>query len=106
MRKLLAGGLGLVFAASVLTAAPQPAEARSTGTILGILAVGAIVGYAYHYHYLPPPRRHHRGHIVGPFHRGSHVHWCESRYRTYNRYTDLYFYEPGKQRRCRSPYSG
>lgn len=34
-----------------------------------------------------------------------HVEWCEEHYTTYNEDTDMYFYKPGKQKRCISPFS-
>ena len=73
---------------------PQPAKADSALLILGGLVVGALV--VAHHH--PSFRSLH------PWD-SRHVSWCQSRYRTYNRSTDLYFYKPGQQRRCRSPYS-
>ena len=99
MKKLAAIGLGVALAAATLTTTPQPAKADSAAALLlGGLAVGLII--AHHYH---NPNR-------GPLHvlhPGSwgHTHWCQSRYRTYNPNTDLYFAKPGEQRRCRSPYS-
>ena len=35
----------------------------------------------------------------------AHVDWCEDQYQTYDPSTDLYFYAPGKQKRCNSPYN-
>ena len=35
----------------------------------------------------------------------GHVAWCESKYQTYDEDTDMYFYAPGKQTYCISPWS-
>ena len=90
-RKLAAIGLSLALAAGAMTTTVQPAKAE-LGTFLGGLVIGYIVGV----HVDHPPLftwRH------------KHVSWCEAKYRTYNRYTDLYYYKPGLQRHCVSPYS-
>jgi hypothetical protein len=34
-----------------------------------------------------------------------HVDWCEAQYQTYDEDTDMYYYAPGKQRQCISPWS-
>lgn len=34
-----------------------------------------------------------------------HTEWCEDQYQTYDEDTDLYFYAPGKQKQCISPWS-
>ena len=95
MKKFAAIGLGVALAAATLTTSPQPAKADPALWILGGLVVGALVIAHHHpsFHSLHPWNSHH------------HVNWCESRYQTYDRSTDLYFYKPGQQRRCRSPYS-
>lgn len=35
----------------------------------------------------------------------AHTRWCEETFRTYDPVTNLYFYKPGKQRECISPFS-
>jgi hypothetical protein len=35
----------------------------------------------------------------------NHTDWCEAQYQTYDADTDMYFYKPGKQKRCISPWS-
>jgi hypothetical protein len=35
---------------------------------------------------------------------GDHADWCDERYQTYDRSTNLYYYAPGKQRECDSPH--
>jgi hypothetical protein len=35
---------------------------------------------------------------------GDHEDWCDNQYQTYDRGTNLYYYAPGKQRECNSPY--
>ena len=94
MKKLLAMGLAVGLGAATLTATTaQPAKADG-GLFLGGLVLGYVVG-SHH------PWPHHSWH--GHWH-SKHVWWCENHYRTYNRYTDLYYYRPGKQRHCVSPY--
>jgi hypothetical protein len=34
-----------------------------------------------------------------------HTEWCEDHFQTYDEDTDLYFYAPGKQKHCESPWS-
>jgi len=35
----------------------------------------------------------------------AHTEWCEENYKTYDEDTNLYFYKPGKQKECVSPFS-
>lgn len=37
--------------------------------------------------------------------KSEHVTWCEKKYQTYDEDTDMYFYAPGKQTYCISPWS-
>lgn len=88
MKKVAAMVLGVALGAATLTTATtEPAKADG-GLFLGGLAVGLVIA---HHPYIAPWNWH-------------HVHWCQARYRTYNKYTDLYYYVPGKQRHCQSPY--
>jgi hypothetical protein len=88
MKKVAAMVLGVALGAATLTAAPQPAKADG-GVFLGGLVLGLIVG-AHHPEW-------------SPFN-WHHVHWCQAQYRTYNKHTNLYYYKPGHQKACRSPY--
>lgn len=63
------------------------AGAAIAGTVLG-LALGSAIGSS-------------RSYSGG----SSHVNWCLNRYRTYNPRTNLYYYVPGRQRHCNSPYN-
>lgn len=35
----------------------------------------------------------------------AHTEWCDAHYKTYDEDTNLYYYAPGKQRECVSPFS-
>ncbi len=93
MKKLAALSLGVALFAATLTSAPQQAKADNPVLFFGAVVVGAAVAY----HLLHP----HGFHTL----HWKHVRWCEANFKTYNRYTDMYYYKPGKQRRCNSPYN-
>lgn len=101
MKKLPAIGLAIALVFATVSATSQPAKA-DVGTFLGGMLLGVIVAphvYDHHYRHYPPRRP------MAHSHQWRHIQWCEAKYRTYNRHTDLYYYKPGKQRHCRSPYS-
>ncbi|MHA1158797.1 MAG: hypothetical protein ACTSP2_08655 [Alphaproteobacteria bacterium] len=105
MRKLAAAVFALVFATAALTISPQSAKADSPllaigGIVVGLLAIHHIARHAHAGH--PHHGTLHILHRLDP----RHVQWCEDRFQTYDTTTDLYYYAPGKQRHCASPYSG
>ena len=97
-RKLAAAGLSLALAAATMSASAVPAKADGLGSFLGGLFVGVVVTDYLHTQVNNSPS-------LFSSRTSKHVHWCEARYKTYNRYTDLYYYKVGKQRHCVSPYS-
>lgn len=94
MKKFAAAGLGAALVAATLTTTPVPAKADSPLLILGGVVAGALL-LSHHYEPLK---------VIHPLH-WKHVHWCKNRYQTYNASTNLYYYAPGLQRHCVSPYS-
>lgn len=98
MKKIVVTSVAAVVTAVAVAASAVPANAFSVGFSFG-------GGYGYHGGgvYVDAPVYVH----PRPSYYSSdpHVEWCLSRYRTYNPATDLYFYKPGKQRYCISPYS-
>ncbi|MDQ0319398.1 hypothetical protein QO002_001536 [Pararhizobium capsulatum DSM 1112] len=59
---------------------------------LAAFATGAIIGGA-----IAQPQ-------AVPAYGGSHVQWCQNRYRSYRAYDDTYQPNSGPRRRCASPY--
>lgn len=102
MKKLAAIALGAALMGTAVTATPQQAKADAPLLLLGGIAIGAAVVY---HHYINPSPSSHSVHVLNPF-SWKHIHWCKSHYKTYNPDTDLYYYAPGLQRQCVSPYSG
>jgi hypothetical protein len=101
MKKLAAIGLAAAIGTASLTATSAPAKADA-GLFIGGLIIGAIIGE----HHQPFKRIfHHRSHSGWHGGASGHVSWCESRYQTYNPHTNLYYYKPGLQKHCVSPYS-
>jgi BA14K-like protein len=133
MKTLASLAVAATVGLAALIGPAQKAEAGDAGAAIAGFAIGAIVGshlghgnYYYgspnYYHrgpsvqfyYGPPPRPryYHRDYYRQPYYepqwRGSysaHTQWCLNQYRTYNPYTNLYFYRAGRQRQCISPYS-
>ncbi len=64
--------------------------------VLGGLAAGVIIGSSRRDTYSGPVRRRSA--------RGSHVNWCDRRYRSYDPYTDTWIDLRGRERYCISPY--
>ncbi len=110
MRKILAAAIAttLIAAASVaVTAAP----ANAGGIYVGIGGWGSGWGPGYGYYGYHHPRV-----VAVPVYEDdyddydtgglpeAHVDWCDDHYQTYDEDTNLYFYKPGKQRQCVSPY--
>jgi hypothetical protein len=100
MRKIFAAAIATTVIAAASVAATAPASAGSFNLHIGGFGWGA----PYYGGYYPAP-------VVvapAPVYGNSwqaHVNWCSSHYVTYNPSTDLYFYAPGKQRHCNSPYN-
>jgi len=107
MRKLLATAAATaVIAVASVAATTAPASA---GFYFG---VGGFGPHGYH---------HHHGYGYGggvvvevPVYEeydasgvryDRHVEWCGDHYKTYDEDTNLYFYKPGLQRECVSPFS-
>ena len=64
---------------------------NDVGAVIGGLAAGAIIGGA-----MQQPR---------PTYGGSHVSWCQNRWRSYRAYDNSYQPNSGPRRICVSPYS-
>jgi hypothetical protein len=101
MRKTRAIGLAAALATAMLAA-----SAASAGTFY--FGFGGNHGWGHHGWdddadvYVDVPV------YVGPDYDEEdddrHVAWCENQYDSYDEDTDTYYYAPGKQRRCNSPY--
>lgn len=94
MRKILATAFATTLIAAASVAATTPANAISFHFGVG--------GFGYH-HYAP------HVYVEAPVVYDSysdwdlHADWC-SKYKTWNPKTNLYYYVPGKQKPCISPY--
>lgn len=103
MMKIATLGAAAVFAALTFTAATAPAQAGGMSFGLGGLG-GHDSDFGVEFEIEP------EDFIVEEVEEvdedsdlSDHVAWCSERYQTYNEETDMYFYAPGKQRRCVSP---
>jgi hypothetical protein len=107
MRKIATLGVAAVFAALSFTAATAPAQAGGISFGFG----GGYDDFGYDhwddddygggiYVEIDPD-----DYVVEDDGDDRHTEWCESHYQTYDEDTDMYFYKPGKQTRCISPWS-
>jgi hypothetical protein len=107
MRKILVTGAAALFATLAIAAMPATASAGGVSFGVGYGWGGGYYGgwHPYHNHvYVQVPV------VVDDYNDDEsdwdmHVEWCEDHYQTYDEDTNLYFYKPGKQKACVSPYS-
>jgi hypothetical protein len=101
MRKIFAAAIATTVIAAASVAATAPASAGSFNLHIGGFGWGNPYYGGY---YTPAPV-----YVApAPVYTGgwqAHVNWCSNHYVTYNPATDLYFYAPGKQKHCNSPYN-
>ena len=112
MRAFASLALAATIGVAAMAGSAEKAEATDWGAAIAGFAIGALVAphitQGHVYYGPPPPRVYHRAprrHFQHGYGQNAHVQWCSWRYRTYNPYTNLYFYRPGRQRHCISPYS-
>lgn len=106
MRKILALGAAAAFAAFSLTMTAVPASAGGISFGFGggdwddDYGGGIVLEFDTEDMYVPEVE-----YETDYDSDDRHTDWCESQYQTYDEDTDLYFYAPGKQRQCISPWS-
>jgi len=110
MKKLVTLGLAAAFAALSFTAATAPAQAG--GISFGFGGYSDDWGYDHwddDYYgggvYVEIDPDDYDDDDYGGSDWDKHVSWCENHFQTYDEDTDMYFYKPGKQKHCDSPWS-
>ncbi|HEX9905552.1 MAG TPA: hypothetical protein VGA77_11360 [Propylenella sp.] len=109
MKRIMATGVATLVTAMIVVAASSPANASHRKHIY--FGFGGAHGWGHHgwdphgqvYIDLTPPAPVYVA--PAPVYGNAHVQWCAGAYVTYNPATNLYFYAPGKQRHCDSPYN-
>lgn len=108
MRKIFATAIAtsMIAAASI---AATPASAGGFGLYVGGYGWGGGYHHGWGHHYAPEIYVDVEPSYSEPVYAETagdpHTAWCIDRFQTYDPQTDLYFYAPGKQRHCNSPYN-